>query len=136
MTPEKLAAVCFSCLQPVSSAQPLYLQSVPAAWVPCCYWQPDSSVDACNSAPASLSSRNSLKTAPMLLQPGDALPLLRVNFDPALVRLLREVRYFLLLSNLPMAVPDNALKVKCCLSPFCLSTFECARSSPVEGSWR
>eukprot|EP00891_Asterochloris_glomerata_P002883 jgi/Astpho2/2883/Aster-01037 len=44
-------------------------------------------------------------------RPGDALPLLRVNFDPALVRLLREVRYFLLLSNLPMAVPDNALKI-------------------------
>ena len=94
------------------------IQSAPAAWAPCCYRQPNSSVEACSSAPAPSSCGNPLKIAPVLLQPGDALPLLRVNFDPALVRLLREVRYFLLLSNLPMAVPDNALKVKCCLSLF------------------
>lgn len=36
---------------------------------------------------------------------------LRVNFDPALVRLLREVRYFLLLPDLPIEIPANALKV-------------------------
>lgn len=38
---------------------------------------------------------------------------LRVNFDPALVRLLREVRYFLLLPDLPIEIPANALKVGC-----------------------
>ena len=37
---------------------------------------------------------------------------LRVNFDPALVRLLREVRYFLLLPDLPIEIPANALKVR------------------------
>lgn len=36
---------------------------------------------------------------------------LRVNFDAALVRLLREVRYFLLLPDLPIEIPANALKV-------------------------
>lgn len=36
---------------------------------------------------------------------------LRVNFDPALVRLLREVRYFLLLPDLPIDIPANATKV-------------------------
>ncbi len=36
---------------------------------------------------------------------------LRVNFDPALVRLLRETRYFLLLPDLPIEIPANALKV-------------------------
>ena len=39
---------------------------------------------------------------------------LRVNFDAALVRLLREVRYFLLLPELPIEIPANALKVRCC----------------------
>ena len=131
----KCGSVCFSCLQPVSSAQRLCRPVLPAAWVPCCYWQPDGSVEACDSAPAPFSCRNLLKPIPVLLQPGDALPLLRVNFDPALVRLLREVRYFLLLSNLPMAVPDNALKVKCRLSPICLAE-NCACSSPHEGGCR
>lgn len=37
---------------------------------------------------------------------------LRVNFDAALVRLLREVRYFLLLPDLPIEIPANALKVR------------------------
>ena len=37
---------------------------------------------------------------------------LRVNFDPALVRLLRETRYFLLLPDLPIEIPANALKVR------------------------
>ena len=37
--------------------------------------------------------------------------LLRVNFDPALVRVLREVHYFLLLPDLPQQVPAPALKV-------------------------
>ncbi|KAA6419077.1 MAG: flagellar outer dynein arm heavy chain beta [Trebouxia sp. A1-2] len=36
---------------------------------------------------------------------------LRVNFDPALVRLLRETRYFLLLPELPIEIPANALKI-------------------------
>ncbi|DBB00313.1 TPA: Dynein beta chain, flagellar outer arm [Trebouxia sp. C0004] len=36
---------------------------------------------------------------------------LRVNFDPALVRLLRETRYFLLLPDLPIEIPANALKI-------------------------
>ena len=37
--------------------------------------------------------------------------LLKVNFDPALVRVLREVHYFLLLPDLPQQVPAPALKV-------------------------
>lgn len=36
------------------------------------------------------------------------LPLLKVNFDPALVRLLREVKYFLLLE---VEVPESAAKI-------------------------
>ena len=43
---------------------------------------------------------------------------LRVNFDAALVRLLREVRYFLLLPELPIEIPANALKV--CSAKVCL----------------
>lgn len=38
--------------------------------------------------------------------------LLHVNFDPALVRVLREVHYFLLLPDLPQQVPAPALKVR------------------------
>ena len=53
---------------------------------------------------------------------------LRVNFDAALVRLLREVRYFLLLPDLPIEIPANALKVRIDLieksCPFSLLT-EC-----------
>ena len=41
----------------------------------------------------------------------DSQGVLRVNFDAALVRLLREVRYFLLLPDLPIEIPANALKV-------------------------
>ena len=41
----------------------------------------------------------------------DGLPRLAVNFDPALVRMLREVRYFLQQPNLPIAIPAAALKV-------------------------
>ena len=41
----------------------------------------------------------------------DSQGVLRVNFDAALVRLLREVRYFLLLPDLPVQIPANALKV-------------------------
>ena len=47
---------------------------------------------------------------------------LRVNFDPALVRLLREVRYFLLLPDLPIEIPANALKVRQLLMVICSCT--------------
>lgn len=44
-------------------------------------------------------------------QEPDGLRLLKVNFDPGLVRALREVHYFLLMSELPQQVPPAALKV-------------------------
>ena len=50
----------------------------------------------------------------------DGLPRLAVNFDPALVRMLREVRYFLQQPSLPVAIPAAALKVRrppACESP-------------------
>ncbi len=37
---------------------------------------------------------------------------LAVNFDPALTTLLREVRYFLLLDDLPSPIPAAALKAR------------------------
>jgi len=37
---------------------------------------------------------------------------LAVNFDPALTALLREVRYFLLLDDLPSPIPAAALKAR------------------------
>ncbi|GBG89561.1 hypothetical protein CBR_g49350 [Chara braunii] len=43
-----------------------------------------------------------------VLQSNDRNPFLRVNFDPALVRLLREVKYFLLLE---VQVPDSSQKI-------------------------
>lgn len=43
-----------------------------------------------------------------LLTRDDATGLLSVNFDPALVRLLREVKYFLLLE---LDVPESALTI-------------------------
>lgn len=46
----------------------------------------------------------------------DGLPQLEVNFDPALVCMLREVRYFLLLRDIPVDIPAAALKV--CLMSF------------------
>ena len=36
--------------------------------------------------------------------------MLAVNFDPALIALLREVRYFTLLPDLPSPIPAPALK--------------------------
>lgn len=51
------------------------------------------------------SSQEKLKQ-PLLTK--DEMGILRVNFDPALTRLLREVRYFKLL-NLP--VPENAAQI-------------------------
>ena len=54
-------------------------------------------------------SDQKLKQALMSQDPQSGV--LRVNFDPALVRLLREVRYFLLLPDLPIEIPANALKV-------------------------
>ena len=50
-------------------------------------------------------------------QEEDGQHLLRVNFDPALVRVLREVHYFLLLPDLPQQVPAPALKVRAALMP-------------------
>ena len=46
------------------------------------------------------------------------LPHLTVNFDPALVCMLREVRYFLQQPNLPLEIPAAALRVTAitCLS--------------------
>lgn len=38
--------------------------------------------------------------------------LLQVNFDPSLVKLLREVHYFLLLPGLKQSIPASALKVQ------------------------
>lgn len=52
------------------------------------------------------SSQAKLKL-PLLIRDLDT-SLLKVNFDPALVKLLREVKYFLLLG---LAVPDSALEV-------------------------
>lgn len=43
---------------------------------------------------------------PLLIREADRL--LRVNFDPLIVRLLREVKYFLLLG---LRVPESALEV-------------------------
>jgi Dynein heavy chain, N-terminal region 1 len=39
------------------------------------------------------------------------MTLLHVNFDPGLVRLLREVRYFSQMGNVPLEIPPSALKV-------------------------
>lgn len=72
--------------------------------------------DGTLSASASLHLQSSLlsclsSVGPSLLSQlveGEAAPLLRVNFDPMLIRLLREVKYFLLLEA---PVPDSALKV-------------------------
>lgn len=44
---------------------------------------------------------------PLLIREADRL--LRVNFDPLIVRLLREVKYFLLLG---LRVPESALEVR------------------------
>ncbi len=41
----------------------------------------------------------------------NGLTLLQVNFDPSLVKLLREVHYFLLLPGLKQSIPASALKV-------------------------
>lgn len=54
-----------------------------------------------------------LKNPLLLRQPQDRL--LRVNFDPLIVRLLREVKYFLLLG---LRVPESALEVRVCTRPF------------------
>jgi hypothetical protein len=40
------------------------------------------------------------------------LPHLAVNFDPALVCMLREVRYFLQQPSLPLEIPAAALRVR------------------------
>ena len=54
-------------------------------------------------------SEERLKHPLMTRVPNDEnLPFIKVNFDPALVRLLREVKYFLLLE---VNVPDAALKI-------------------------
>jgi dynein heavy chain len=45
---------------------------------------------------------------PLLAYQKDAAHLLTVNFDPALVKLLREVKYFLLLG---LEVPGSALEI-------------------------
>ena len=37
---------------------------------------------------------------------------LSVNFDPALIALLREVRYFMLLPDLPSPIPAPAIKAR------------------------
>lgn len=44
---------------------------------------------------------------------------LAVSFDPALVRLLREVRYFLMLPQLSADIPETAIKVRMTLIDFC-----------------
>lgn len=58
-------------------------------------------------------------------QEDDGQRLLKVNFDPELVRALREVHYFLLMPELPQAVPAPALKVPHppCPAPNASSTF-------------
>jgi dynein heavy chain, axonemal len=56
-------------------------------------------VDASSSAKLKL---------PLLLRDGGERALLSVNFDAALVKLLREVKYFLLLG---LSVPDSALRI-------------------------
>ena len=56
-------------------------------------------VDATSSAKLEL---------PLLRRLDDESRQLMTNFDPALVRLLREVKYFLLLG---LSVPDSALKI-------------------------
>ena len=52
-------------------------------------------------------------------QDAEGLRLLKVNFDPELVRALREVHYFLVLSNLPQDIPGPALKVHACPMSLC-----------------
>ncbi len=42
----------------------------------------------------------------------DGLPQLTVNFDPAMVCMLREVRYFLLLRETPVEIPATTFKVR------------------------
>mmetsp|Transcript_25005 Transcript_25005/g.85566 ORF Transcript_25005/g.85566 Transcript_25005/m.85566 type:complete len:4525 (+) Transcript_25005:136-13710(+) len=54
------------------------------------------------------SSEEKLKQNLLVRDDSSDLPLLSVNFDPALVRLLREVKYFLLLA---LEVPEQALKL-------------------------
>ncbi|KAK9808985.1 hypothetical protein WJX72_007373 [[Myrmecia] bisecta] len=56
-------------------------------------------------------SDQKLKQPLLWQEAGGEQALLHVNFDPGLVRLLREVRYFLLLPNLPVDIPASALKI-------------------------
>lgn len=54
----------------------------------------------------------SLPPLPCRAEPStDGQAVLRVNFDPELVKLLREVHDFLLLPSLPAPIPEPALKV-------------------------
>ena len=62
-----------------------------------------------------------------LLRRMDKTGLLRVNFDPLLTRLLREVRYFLLYTGKVIELPEGALALffpslcfflSCTLAPF------------------
>eukprot|EP00884_Botryococcus_braunii_P022565 jgi/Botrbrau1/8993/Bobra.0148s0096.1 len=60
-----------------------------------------------------VSQTSDLKLKQPLLrqQQSGGLTLLYVNFDPGLVRLLREVRYFSHMANVPLDIPASALKI-------------------------
>lgn len=58
---------------------------------------------------ASIQTSIEAKLKNPLLVRGQADRLLRTNFDPLIVRLLREVKYFLLLG---LRVPESALEVR------------------------
>ncbi|KAK9822882.1 hypothetical protein WJX74_000347 [Apatococcus lobatus] len=56
-------------------------------------------------------SEQKLKQPLLRSEQVNGLTLLQVNFDPSLVKLLREVHYFLLLPGLKQSIPASALKV-------------------------
>lgn len=90
----------------------MFLLSPVASLSPAVQVDPDGGLSASSSGHVASSLLSCLSSVgPSLLSQlgeGEAAPLLRVNFDPMLIRLLREVKYFLLLHA---PVPDSALKV-------------------------